>query len=210
MWAPVRLSLISAALVPRDLAQSRSAAFGHFHNRRACQGQTIMSSMFASHTSNITGGTFTLVNGDMHYHGSHWQGAFLTKRFPLWNSWVCEIGRKLCSCESGRWGPPSVHMSFLSRCGAFCVVCWIADKVCHWFGLLSVLVPSNVHSFPKTSFQVSIGWEGTPPGVRICVKKILAKYNRSCILQVDTKLEMAEGSGKGHAFATVLPGGIHE
>lgn len=65
-------------------------------------------------------------------------------------------------------------------------------------------------SSPKASFQVSIGWKGVPPGIRICVKKMLVKYNRCWILQVDTKLEMAESSGKGHAFATALPGGMHE
>ena len=52
--------------------------------------------------------------------------------------------------------------------------------------------------------------EGISPGIRIFVKKILVKYNRSYILQVDTRLEMAETSGKGHAFATALPGGMHE
>ena len=72
------------------------------------------------------------------------------------------------------------------------------------------LFPIMDISSPKASFQVCIGWEGIPPGVRICIKKMLAKYNRCCILQVDTWLEMAESSGKGYVFATALSDGMHE
>ena len=32
----------------------------------------------------------------------------------------------------------------------------------------------------------------------ICVKKMLAEYDRSYIVQVDTRLEMTGSSGKGH------------
>lgn len=40
-----------------------------------------MNSMLALDTSYVSGSTFNLVKGDMHYHGP--QGAFITERFLM-------------------------------------------------------------------------------------------------------------------------------
>jgi hypothetical protein len=164
------------------------------------------SSVITSDISYVAEGTLTVVNGDMITLALKVRSSLKDFLYD-----TQKIGRKFLFYESPLWGSPSVYMSFLSRCATFRVVCGIAGEVCHWSDLL-LMVQSNVRfSSPRASFQVSIGWEGIPSGVLICVKKMLAKNNRSHVLQVDTKLDMAETSGKATRLRLRYQcGGMHE